>query len=235
MFAASSLKAAFEQMVSNLDEVGLEPAYNFAGSQELVSQLSLGAKADVFASADLKNMQAAITAGFIDSGAQQVMAANALVVITPPGGLSTVTSLQDLARPGIKLDLADPSVPAGNYALQVLDKLSTDLAYGKDFKDKALANVASRETNVRQVLSKVQLGQADAGIVYTTDARTAQGDNAIGIINIPARYNVIARYYIAPVKDAAHPQAASGFIRFILSADGQRILARYGFDTIETK
>jgi molybdate transport system substrate-binding protein len=133
--------------------------------------------------------------------------------------------LRDLANPGLKLVLADKSVPAGNYTLQALDKLSADPAYGGDFKERVLANVVSYESNVRQVLSKVELGEADAGMVYATDARAAKVDT----IEIEDKYNVLARYYIAPLKDASHPDAAKRFIEYTLSEEGQRTLESYGF------
>lgn len=225
VFAASSLKEAFEALAGGLKEKGIEKVdYNFAGSQALVAQLSQGAKGDVFASADAKNMEAAIAAGSVVSGTEHVLATNKLVVAIPAGG-AQISDLKDLAKPGIKLVLADKSVPAGSYSLQVLDKLSADPDYGSDFKERALANVVSYESNVRQALSKVELGEADAGIVYATDARTAK----VSTIEVEDMYNVVARYYIAPVKDADHADAAKGFIEYALSEEGQRTLESYGF------
>ena len=225
VFAASSLKEAFEALAGGLKEKGIEKVdYNFAGSQALVAQLSQGARGDVFASADAKNMEAAIEAGSVVSGTERVLATNKLVVAVPAGG-AQISTLKDLAKSGLKLVLADKSVPAGNYSLQALDKLSADLAYGSDFKERVLANVVSYESNVRQVLSKVELGEADAGIVYATDAKAAK----VGTIEIEDKYNVVARYYIAPVKDADHPDAAKEFIEYALSEEGQRTLESYGF------
>jgi molybdate transport system substrate-binding protein len=223
VFAASSLQDAFGEIATG---VKAKVTYSFGGSQALVTQLSQGARADVFASADGKNMQAAIAAGLVVSGTERALVTNKLVVVAAPGG-TNVSALTDLAKPGLKLVLADPSVPVGNYSLQVLDKLSADPAYGSAFKEKVLANVVSRENNVRQVLAKVQLGEADAGIVYTTDARAAQ--TATGSIEIPDKYNVIATYYIAPIKDAMHQQTAGLFIEYTLSSEGQGILQQHGF------
>jgi molybdate transport system substrate-binding protein len=226
VFAASSLKEAFEALAGGLKEKGIERVdYNFAGSQALAAQLSQGAKGDVFASADGKNMEAAIAAGSVVSGTERVLATNKLVVVVPAGE-AQISTLKDLAKPGLKLVLADKSVPSGNYSLQALDKLSADPAYGRDFKERALANVVSYESNVRQVLSKVELGEADAGIVYATDAKAAK----VGTIEIEDKYNVVARYYIAPVKDAVHPEAAKGFIEYALSEEAQRTLESYGFE-----
>lgn len=223
VFAASSLQDAFGEMAKG---VHTKVTYSFGGSQALVTQLSQGAKADVFASADVKNMQAAIAAGMVVSGTERAFVTNKLVVVTAPGSTNLAT-LADLGQPGLKLVLAGQSVPAGNYSLQVLDKLSADPAYGPGFKERVLANVVSRENNVRQVLAKVQLGEADAGIVYATDAHAAQ--SGVGSIEIPGEYNVVATYYIAPLKDAAHPQTADLFIEYTLSTEGQGVLRGYGF------
>ncbi len=225
VFAASSLKEAFEALANGVKEKGIEKVdYNFAGSQALVAQLSQGAKGDVFASADAKNMEAAIAAGSVMSGTQRVLATNKLVVAVPEGS-GQISTLRDLVKPGVKLVLADKSVPAGSYSLQVLDKLSADAGCGRDFKERALANVVSYESNVRQALSKVELGEADAGIVYATDVKAAKVDT----IEIEDKYNVVARYYIAPLKDAEHAVAARGFIEYALSEEGQRTLESYGF------
>ncbi len=233
VFAASSLTGAFKSIQVGLKSAGInKPSYNFGGSQALATQLQLGAKADVFAPADLKSIDAAIASGTVVSGTQRVLVTNRLIVIVPPGNGGKVASLRDLANPGVKLDLAGPSVPVGNYGLQVLDKLSADASYGADFKQKVLDNVVSREDNVRQVLAKVQVGEADAGIVYTTDA-TGPGapasDSQVRVIEIPEQYNIIARYYIAPTKNAQHQQNAQRFIRYVLSDEGQAALEKYGF------
>ncbi len=209
MFAASSLQDAFGEIAKG---VGDKVTYSFGGSQALATQLSQGAKADVFASADLRSMEAAVSAGVISRGTEQVLVTNRLVAVPAPGS-TKIAALADLAKPGLKLMLADKAVPVGNYSLQMLDRLAADAAYGKDFKDKVLANVVSYENSVRQVLAKVQLGEADAGIVYTTDAIAAKGQ--VGTIDVPDPYNVLATYYIARTKDAPHPQAAERFIRFV--------------------
>lgn len=232
IFAASSLTDAFRAMRGGLSSAGVDPSYNFSGSQALATQLALGAKADVFASADLQSVNTAIASGAVVSGTERVLATNRLVVVVPAGNGGKVAALRDLANPGVKLDLAGPSVPAGSYSLQALDKLSGDARYGADFKQKVLDNVVSREDNVRQVLAKVQVGEADAGIVYTTDAAVpgapASGSQ-VRIIEIPEQYNIIARYYIAPIENAQHRQSAQRFIRYALSDAGQAQLEKYGF------
>ncbi len=236
VFAASSLKEAFTKVGGDFKAGagGSEVEYNFAGSQDLVTQLKGGAKADVFASADKKNMDAAVSAGLIDGDAQKLLT-NKLVVIIPSKNPANISSLKDLARAGVKLDLADTSVPVGNYSQQVLDKLSADPAYGSDFKAKVNANVISKEDNVKAVVAKVQLGEADAGIVYTTDAAATQRATPVANIGpvqtiaIPDQVNVIAVYYIGKVKGSPNPTAATAFIAYVLGSEGQKTLADFGF------
>jgi molybdate transport system substrate-binding protein len=228
VFAAASLQDALKEIDAQVEETVTS---NFAGSQVLVTQLREGARADLLITADKESMDAAIENGTVEAGSEQVVATNRLVVATAPGS-SAVASLGDLAKSGVKLVLAEESVPAGRYSLQVLDKLSADPAYGAGFKESVLANVVSRETNVRQTLAKVSLGEADAGIVYATDARL---DGKVGTVAIPEAANVLARYYGAPVKDAANRQAAYLFLGYLLSEDGQSTLAKYGFGRAESK
>ncbi len=232
VFAASSLKDAFEGMSAGVQAKGIgTPTYNFAGSQALLAQLKQGAVADVFASADEKTMLAAIDAGLVPSGTQRLLATSKLVVIVPPGASPKVASINDLVKTGTKIVVADPSVPAGNYTVQALDKMSADKAYGADFKERVLANVVSRENNVRQVLTKVQLGEADAGFVYVTDAKApgASGSGKVGTLDIPDEYNVVAHYYIAPVIATPHATASLRFIKYTLTEDGQKVLESFGF------
>ena len=133
---------------------------------------------------------------------------------------------RDLARPGVKLDLANSKVPVGNYSRQALSKASTE--YGADFEKHALANVVSEEENVKQVVTKVQLGEADAGIVYVSDV-TPKVSKDIQPIAIPAAYNQLASYPIALTKDITNRAAAEAFIAFVLSAEGQAILKAHNF------
>ena len=236
VFAAASLKDSFtaaEGPFKAVNPTVADVQFNFAGSQQLVAQLGQGAPADVFASADKANMNKAVAAGVID-GSPQELARNGLVVVLPHDNPAHILTLHDLARPGVKLALADPSVPVGNYSGGVLDKLAADPAYGAAFKTQALANVVSRESNVRQVLTRVQLGEVDAGIVYATDARAANAGASgsvpeVQTLSIPPQYNVIAVYSIAAVKGAPHAAAAQAWLRYILSAGGQVILAKAGF------
>lgn len=230
VFAAASLTESFGELGKLFEEQhpGVTVVFNFAGSQQLVQQLAQDAPADVFASANNPQMQAAVDAGRVDAGSPQTFVRNLLVVVTPadnPGGLN---SLQDLARPGLKLVLAAPEVPVGQYAQQFLEQAGQDPSFGPDFVAGVTQNVVSYEENVRAVLSKVSLGEADAGIVYATDAASA-GD-AVRTLPIPDALNVVAAYPLAPVTDSAQAELAAQFIALVLSPEGQAVLARYGFD-----
>ena len=227
VFAAASLTGSFTEIGKNFEAAnpGVTVALNFAGSQVLVTQIEQGAPADVFASADHKNMDALVTANLVASGYKD-FATNLLTVILPPSNPANVQTLQDLAKPGLKLVLEDPSVPAGNYTRQILTNMSKDSTYGTDFSTKVLANVVSNETDVKQVVAKVDQGEADAGIVYVTDA-SAQPD--LKTISIPANYNVIAHYPITVLEKAPNSDLAAAFVAYVLSADGQAVMKKWGF------
>ncbi len=221
VFAASSLTESFEAVAAAFEaEQGVEVVLNFAGSSTLSTQILQGAPADVFASADEAQMGMVAEAGLL-KGEPQTFAQNRLVVITPAG--SAIQTLRDLAEPGVLLVLAGPNVPAGRYALEVLGRLNA--VYGADFSARVLANLVSEETNVRQVAAKVGLGEADAALVYATDAAVLSG---VDIIEIPAAYNVTARYPIAVLADSGHPELASAFVEFVQTS-GQETLAERGF------
>jgi molybdate transport system substrate-binding protein len=230
VFAASSLTEAFTELGKGFEQEhsGVKVVFNFAGSQQLAQQLGQGAPADVFASANNKQMQVAIEGGRVVSGTQQVFVRNRLVVIYPADNPAGLTQLQDLAKPGLQLVLAAKEVPVGQYALDFLDKASQDAAFGSTFKDDVLKNVVSYEENVKAVLTKVTLGEGDAGIVYTSDI---SGDAAskVSSLAIPDQLNTIAVYPIAPVSDSANQELANAFIQTVLSSSGQAILTKYGF------
>ncbi len=235
VFAASSLKAAFTKLGEQFrlgDQLhqahtNVTFTFNFAGSDALAGQITQGAPADVFASANNTQMNVAVSGGEIDSSTVQVFAHNRLVVIVPKNNPANIQSLQDLAKPGVKVVLADKTVPAGQYALQFLMNASADPSFGSSYQTNVLKNVVSYQTDVASVLSEVALGQADAGIVYTTDAST--DPTALNTIAIPDNLNVIATYPIAPIKASKNLSTAQQFIAFVVSPNGQSILGTYGF------
>jgi len=229
VFAAASLTDAFAEIGKNFEAAhpGVSVAFNFGGSQNLRTQLEQGAVADVFASANQKEMDGVVQAGLVVSGTAQVFLTNQLVVILPSDNPGRIEKLNDLTRPGLKLVLAAEEVPVGGYARQVLEKLEAQ--FGAGFRNQVLANVVSNEDNVRQVVAKVRLGEADAGIVYGSDAVAAP---ELKTLAIPPESNVIAQYPIAALAHAPHPALAQAFVDYVLSSVGQAILKKWGFTPI---
>jgi molybdate transport system substrate-binding protein len=229
VFAAASLTDAFDELggLFESQQSGSRVRFNYGASSQLRTQLEQGARGDVFASADQAQMDQARAAGLV-AGAAPAFARNALVLLTPRDNPGRIETLADLARPGLRLVTTAPQVPVGSYTRQVLAKLSDDPAYGADFASRVLANVRSEEDNVRAVVAKVQLGEADGGVVYTSDVTPAVAPE-VRTIAIPDAVNVIAAYPIAVVADARQPALAQRFVDLVLSDAGQEVLARYGF------
>jgi molybdate transport system substrate-binding protein len=233
VFAASSLTAAFGDIGKNFQTAnpGTTVTFNFAGSQQLAQQIGQGAPADVFASANGAQMDVVIKSGQVVSGTTRTFVRNRLVVIYPTANPGGVTKLQDLAKPGLKIVLADKSVPVGGYALTFLSKASASPDFTPTYSQTVLASVVSYETDVKQVLAKVSLGEADAGIVYTTDI-TPDAAGKVGRLDIPDALNTIATYPIGVIKGSPNAALAQKFMDYVLSADGQAVLAKWGYITI---
>lgn len=229
VFAAASLTAPLEELGREFTRLhpSVKMTFNFAGSDRLRMQLEQGARADVFASANELEMLKAKAGGLLASS-PQVFARNRLVLITPRDNPGNVNRLQDLARSGLKLITTGKNTPVGAYTFQALEKMGEDPLFGADFKELVLANVVSEETNVKAIVGKVQMGEADAGIVYASDV-TPGLKPKVETIPIPDRYNAIAIYPIAALSTAQFPAVASQFIDYILSDPGQAILAGHNF------
>ncbi len=227
VFAAASLSEAFTAIGKRLEALypNLRILFNFAGSQTLRTQLEQGAPADVFASANIRQMELAQQGEVVQDQAP-IFIKNRLTLIVPEQNPGRVTALRDLANPGLKLALAGQHVPVGRYSRQVLRRATSD--YGADFEARVLQNLVSEEHNVKQVVTKIQLGEADVGITYVSDI-TAQLANAVRSIPIPDAYNLIASYPIAVVHHTRQRSAAAVFIDFVRSAQGQAIMKSYNF------
>ena len=213
VYAASSLTDAFKEIGTAFDAAhpGITTEFNFAGSPTLRTQLEQGAKADVLAVADEPNMQTALDKQIVgDTGS--VFVKNRLAIIVPKSNPANLSSPTDLAKPGLKLVVAAADVPVGTYARNSIDKMAADASFGAGFSQKVLANVVSEEPNVKAVVAKVQLGEADAGIVYSTDVTPGVAGD-ITKIEIPDAYNVIASYPMAVTTGAAHPTGRTGVHR----------------------
>jgi molybdate transport system substrate-binding protein len=230
VFAAASLTDAFNETAQAFEanNSGVTVALNYAGSQVLATQIKQGATADVFASADQKNMKSVQDAGLMNNSSVAIFAENKLAIIVPTGNPANITSLIDLAKLGVKLDICNSSVPCGNYTLQMLAKASNNSTYGSGFTNSVLANVVSQETNVNDVVAKVALGQADAGMVYKSDVPAAY-QSKVQVITIPDSVNVLAQYPIGILSGSQNAQLAQSFINFVTSPAGQAILLKYGF------
>ncbi len=228
VFAAASLADAFAELGRRFEAThpGLSVRFNFAGSQQLAAQIGQGAAADVFASADERWMRAVEARGQLASEAR-IFARNELVVILPRTNPGRVRGLADLARGGLRLVLGADAVPVGRYARTALHHLSGHGGLGADYAARVLRNVVSDEENVKSVVGKVQLAEADAGIVYRSDVTPAVA-RFVTVLAIPAGANVAAAYPIALVQGGGQPDAAREFVTLVLSPEGQGVLANRG-------
>jgi molybdate transport system substrate-binding protein len=209
VLAAASLTEAFTDLDTNPDA-----DYGFDGSQALARQIEQGAPADVFASADTATMQALVRAGLVEE--PRTFARNVLEIAVEPGNPKNVRGLADLARPDVLTVLADPSVPAGDYARRAFGRAGLEVP-----------DARSLELDVKAALAKVALGEADAAVVYATDVAAA-GDDVEGV-QIPDAHNVVATYPIAVVSASHRKSDARAFVEQVLGEPGRRALRARGF------
>ncbi|MBW0013041.1 molybdate ABC transporter substrate-binding protein [Mycobacterium sp.] len=216
VFAAASLKPAFTQIGERFqaENPGASVEFDFAGSSELATQLTQGATADVFASADVAQMDKVATAGLL-AGDPRNFASNTLVIVAAPGNPKKIGSFADLAKPGITVVICQQPVPCGSATQRIEDSARVHL------------NPVSEELSVTDVLNKVTTGQADAGLVYVTDARSA--GSKVSTVNFPEAGGAVNVYPIAVLRKAAQPALARKFVAVVTGGDGQNILAELGF------
>jgi molybdate transport system substrate-binding protein len=216
VFAAASLKASFTELAKTYEagHPGTTVTLSFAGSADLATQISQGARADVFASADSKNMDKLQQAGLVD-GEPRFFATNTLAIAVPPGNPAGIRSFADLAKPGTRLVRCAPQVPCGAAASAVERQTGTDL------------NPVSEENSVTEVLGKVISGEADAGLVYVTDVKAAAGK--VEGIPFPEAAATVNSYPIAAIAGSRNSSAGQGFLDLITSPAGQQVLAKAGF------
>ena len=216
LFLAASLTDSFNALAREFttQNPGVTITPNYAGSGALVTQIINGAEADVFASADEANMQKLVDAK-LSSGVSKIFANNKLQIAVQAGNPKRIAQLSDLARSDIIVVIGAASVPVGVYAQQAFDRAGVKVT------------PKSLETDVKQVVAKVSLGEADAGIVYSTDVKA--GGSRVQGVDIPDQFNVIAKYPISVVKGTKNEAAATAFIDFVGSAKGRELLASFGF------
>ncbi|WP_322753043.1 molybdate ABC transporter substrate-binding protein [Frankia sp. Cas3] len=215
VFAASSLTESFTELGKQFEAAhpGVSVKFNFGASSTLATQLTQGAPADVFASASATNMAAVVTAG--QAANPTTFAKNSMEIVTPPNNPANIAAVADLAKPGVKVALCQAQVPCGVTAVKVFSNAGvtvTATTYGAD---------------VKAVLTTVELGEVDAGMVYVTDAQTAAAK--VKGIAIPAAQNATTAYPIAALTKAPNPAGAAAFEAFVLSPSGQAVLAKAGF------
>lgn len=227
VFAAASLTDAFQELAAAFEEEnpGVEVRTTFAGSSTILHQILQGAPADVFAPADEAKMRTAVEEG-MTSGGPEVFARNHEVVVVPESNPAGIQNLGDLETPGLRLVLAQEGVPAATYAGEILGSAGPE--YGENFKQDVLANVVSREADVRAAVNRVALGDADATFGYATDV-TPDIEDWVEVVQIPEEFNVSAAYPIATLDTADSPGLAREWVDFVLGDEGQRILAEWGF------
>ncbi|MFJ2738788.1 molybdate ABC transporter substrate-binding protein [Streptomyces sp. NPDC087440] len=213
VLAAASLTDVFKTAGAAYEKAhpGTKVKFSFAGSQELAAQVKAGSPADALVTADTKTMDGLKT----DTGAATVIAKNRLVIATGKGNPEKIGSLKDLADTKLKVVLAAPEVPVGRYSKKILDA------------QKITVKPVSQEPNVRAVLSKVELGEADAGLVYKTDATTAT--DKVEAVDIPDAQNAVAQYPAATLKTSKNADAAAEFVKWLSTPEAQKILQDAGF------
>jgi len=216
VFAAASLKNTFTELEKQFeaDNEDTDLVFNFAGSSDLAAQLDSGARADVFASADTNNMKKVTDAG-LAAGTPVNFATNTLTIVVPPGNPDGIVSFADLTKPGVSVVVCAPAVPCGNATKKVEDATGTDIS------------PVSEEQSVTDVLNKVTSGQADAGVVYVTDAAAA-GDK-VTAVPFAESSGAVNTYSIVTLRDSADATLAQKFVDLVTGPKGQDVLSKAGF------
>lgn len=227
IFGAASLKGVLEKAKSAYETAvpGARLAISTDSSATLETQIEQGAPADVFLAADTRTPQMLIDGGFV-AGGLVPFATNELAIVVPADNPARIRSPADLARAGIKVIAAGDAVPISAYAAQLVQHLAGDAGYPAGFAAAYRANVVSMEDNVRAVISKIELGEGDAGIVYATDARAS---GKVATVEIPASANVRVTYAGVVVRDSKDQAAATAFLDWLAGSEGQAILGGFGF------
>jgi molybdate transport system substrate-binding protein len=228
ILAASSLTDAFGELAKTFEKQnpGTKVRTSFGASSEMLAQIQQGAPADVFASAAEEEMNTAVKGGLV-TGKPADFVKNREVVMVPKDNPANIKSLQDVAKPGIELVLAEDEVPAAEYAKEILHKANAQ--YGDDFEKRVLSNVVSREADVRASVARVSVGDADATFGYASDY-TPDIRDRVKVVPIPPSLNIVATYPVAALKDANSPGLAKKWVALVTSEEGQRVLKKWRFE-----
>lgn len=230
VFAAGSLTQPFTELGALFEAQypGVKIDFNFQNANTLAQQIGQGAPADVFASAAEKFMDDAVQTGRVTRADVAVFARNRLAVILPKDNPADIQALEDLARPGLKLVMGAREGPQGAYVEAFLSAASASPRFGAQYKEAVYLNIVSYESTVNGVVTKLALGEADAGFAFFSDSQGAAAQK-VDALEIPVEFNIEARYPLAPLNDSPNPQLAKAFTVFVLSPAGQDVLKKYGF------
>ena len=228
ILAASSLIDAFGELGKTFEKQneGVTVKQSFESSSTLLTQIRQGAPADVFASAAMEEMNTAVKDGLV-AGDPKVFVKNREIIMVPNDNPAGIKEFRDVAKPDVKLVLAQKDVPAADYALQILDKANAE--YGASFEKDVLSNVVSRESDVRASVNRVVVGDADATFGYASDY-TINIRDKVKVVPIPPDLNIIATYPIAALEDAKSPELAKKWVELVTSKEGQRVLEKWNFE-----
>jgi len=226
IFAPSSLTDAARELAANFEasHPGVKVAIEFGHSPTQRLQFTEGATGDVFMTASQKDMTDAIADKSVAEGAARVFASNKLVIILSPKNAPNLGKLEDLSSAGVKLLVGNTDIPVGMMTMQALDKM--DKQIGAGFKQQVIANIVSNEAGVKPIVSKTKLDEADAGIVYISDTISAPD---LKTISIPDELNMVSKLNIAPLANSTHADLAAAFCDYVVSAEGQAVLQKWGF------
>lgn len=232
VLAASSLTDAFGELEQIFERryPGVEVRTSFGASSALLVQIQQGAPADVYASADTEKMEAAVRGGLV-AGEPETFARNREVVLVPRSNPAGIEDFSDLARPGLRLVLAQDEVPAAEYADEILRNAAGDPGYGAEFRRAVLENIRSREADVRAAVNRVVIGDADATFAYASDVTPGIRDK-VRVVEIPERFNVVATYPIAVLERTENEKLAREWVEFVTGDEGQRVLEKWGFEPV---
>lgn len=232
VFAAASLTDAFEELGGTFEEEnsGAEVSFNFTSSSTLATQITQGATADVFASADEAQMENVANESLL-SGEPEIFARNREVVVVPGENPAGIEEFGDLSEPGIRLVLALDEVPAAEYAMEILGNAAEDEEYGPEFEEAVLDNIVSREEDVRASVNRVVIGDADATFGYASDVTPSVRDE-VEVVEVPENLQVVPTYPVAVLEDGGNPGLARAWVDLVLSDEGQRVLEKWGFESV---